>query len=112
MREERLRGNAGIRGIRWEKLREYVEISEETMRSFLRGLFDGDGSSNRLFNTHLPLLLYAKDLLEKLGVRTGKVRLVSRKGTVNFIEGRPIVKKKDFLAKVDFSIKRKNEPAT
>ena len=115
--EKGTKGDAGIREIYWEKLEEYVEVDEETIRSFLRGLFDGDGSSNRLFNTHLPLLLYAKDLLGRLGVRTGKVRLVSRKGTVNFIEGRLIAKKKncyslrvnkkDFLAKVGFSIRRK-----
>ena len=75
-------------------------------------------SPRYLINTYLPLLVYAKGLLEGSGVRTGKIRLVGRKGTVNLIEGRVIVRRKncyalqvnrrDFLAKVGFSIKRKN----
>ena len=50
-----------------DRLRQYVEHSEECMAAFLRGFFDSEGSVNErgyisISNTDIGLLMYIKDL--------------------------------------------------
>ncbi|MEM3130210.1 MAG: LAGLIDADG family homing endonuclease [Nitrososphaerota archaeon] len=53
----------------FEELKPYIEYSKETVASFLRALFDGEGSIHgrtlRLYNTNKELLNYTKYLLKE-----------------------------------------------
>lgn len=69
-----------------EKLKYYIEYNEETIRAFLRGFFDSEGSVDKrgyiyIFNTDLKLLLYIKELLTRLGIQTTRPHLSVKKGT-------------------------------
>ena len=68
-----------------ESLRPYIEHCEECIKAFLRGFFDGDGSNSgkQVFacNSDRELLVYVKQLLQKLGVRTGKISIAVKAGT-------------------------------
>ena len=58
----------------WQRLKTYIEHCYQCRTSFLRALFDGEGtiSRNRLsiYNTDMHLLLYVRDLLFKCGIMT------------------------------------------
>ena len=107
-----------------EALKPYIEHCEECIKAFLRGFFDGDGGSNVTLvyacNTNRQLLEYIKELLEKIGVRTGKISIAIKAGTEHWARNRGIIRakkdcfqlnvnRKDFLEKVGFTIKRKNK---
>ncbi len=53
----------------FEELKQYIEYNKDCAASFLRALFDGEGSIYKrrieLYNTDKELLVYAKYLLEK-----------------------------------------------
>ncbi|RLF04249.1 MAG: hypothetical protein DRJ64_07210 [Thermoprotei archaeon] len=73
-----------------ETLKPYIEYNKETIKYFLRGLYDSDGTNYRckqifLANSNLKLLQYAQHLLRKyfnivsrgpyLNVRAGSIRI-------------------------------------
>jgi len=69
-----------------EKLKQYIEYSEETITSFLRAFFDSEGyvvKDRRIYvyNTDLGLLNYVKELLLKLKIEVTGPHLVVKKGT-------------------------------
>jgi intein-encoded DNA endonuclease-like protein len=72
-----------------EELKPYIEYSEETVASFLRAMFDGDGFMHKsqrilmLHNTNKELLIYAKYLLKKyFGIEATGPHLAKRKGSI------------------------------
>lgn len=106
-----------------ETFRKYIEESEETMKAFARGFMDGEASSSgsciSVTNTNLEILRYLKKVLEKVGVRTGKISKTIEKGTEVIIKGKKYkanksiyslyVNKRDFISTIGFTIKRKNK---
>ena len=106
-----------------ETFRKYIEESEETMKAFARGFMDGEasssGSSISVANTNLEILKYLKKVLEKVGVRTGKISKIIEKDTEVIIKGKKYkanksiyslyVNKRDFISTIGFTIKRKNK---
>jgi len=58
----------------WQRLRAYIEHCYWCRASFLKALFDSEGtiSRNRLsiYNTDIHLLLYIRELLSKYGIMT------------------------------------------
>lgn len=93
------------------------------MKAFVRGFIDGEASSSSssisVSNTDLGLLKYLKTLLNRVGVRTGKIKKRIEKGQEVIIKGKrykankPVydlyVNKRDYLKKIGFTIKRKNK---
>lgn len=72
-----------------EKIKPYIEYSEECKAKFLKGLFDSEGTYDkynhlRLYNSNLGLILYAIKLLNELGIETSGPHLKTRKGTIIF----------------------------
>jgi len=72
-----------------DRLRQYVEHSEECMVAFLRGFFDSEGYVNErgyisIANTDLVLLTYIKDLLERLGIASTGPKLGHPQGRLIF----------------------------
>jgi len=69
----------------WRNFRKWIEHCDKCTASFLKAFYDGEGCiSGRhlmVFNTDMGLLLYAKHLLNSLGVGTLEPRLVSLAGT-------------------------------
>ena len=67
-------------------------------KAFLRGFFDGDGcnSGMQVFacNSNRGILIYVKQLLQKLGVRTGKISIVTKAGTEHRKRSGEIIKTK------------------
>jgi len=107
--------------------KEYIEYSKETVRYYLRGLFDSEGNNNgnkqiRLTNTNKELLEYVQYLLGKYFdiVATGPY-LVEKAGSIMMINGRRVTTKHDcyeistnrkeniqrFLREIGFSVARK-----
>ena len=58
----------------WQLLKRYVEHCYRCRASFLRALFDGEGTIARnrisIYNTDLSLLFYIRQLLSKFGIET------------------------------------------
>lgn len=104
-------------------LKTIIEYDGENIKAFIRGFMDGDGciSTHHVsaINSNLELLEYIRYLLGKLNIRTGKIRLKSKAGSKFRIEDRIVVREKDcyslhinprdYLEKIGFSIRRKNE---
>jgi len=111
-----------------EELSKYIEYNKETVRYFLRGLFDAEGTNSRnkqlfLYDSNKTLLEYAKYLLERyFNIRVIGPRLLYRAGTIKKKKnGKIIVSKQDiycigisryadiikFLKQIGFSISRK-----
>ncbi|MEM1945335.1 MAG: LAGLIDADG family homing endonuclease [Nitrososphaerota archaeon] len=69
-----------------EKIKHFIEYSDECKAAFLRGLFDSEGSVSRqgvirLYNSDLTMLGYVKSLLHSLGMQPREPRLHTRAGT-------------------------------
>jgi len=73
--------------------KEYIEYSRETVKYYLRGLYDSDGSNAgnkqiRLFNTNIELLEYVQYLLkEYFGIKSTGPHLQRKNGTKMMING-------------------------
>jgi intein-encoded DNA endonuclease-like protein len=118
----------------FEELKPYIEYSKETIASFLRALFDGDGSIHVkirgrkrgralwLYNTNKELLIYAKYLLKKyFDIDASGPHLATRKGSIMYFPNGKITKTTqdyyyiyiptrsllNFYKHIGFSIKRK-----
>ncbi len=112
-----------------ERIKPFVEHSEECIRSFLRGFFDSEGSVSRggeilqCANTDIRLIEYVQRLLHGLGVET-TAYVRKEKGTplYNRDMGRTYVRKGDvyilyvrarsrlkFYQLIGFTIRRKQQ---
>ena len=86
-----------------DRLRQYIEHSEDCMAAFLRGFVDSEGSVDKkgqilIYNTDRVLLTYVKDLLEhRLGVVATGPWTGTRQGKVfhDPITAKPYVTKRD-----------------
>ena len=71
---------------RWQRLKNYIEYSSRCRFSFLRALFDGEGSITgrnlSITNTDLSLLLYVGKLLAKSGISTSIPHVMTRAGSI------------------------------
>ena len=113
-------------GKSWQHLKNHIEHSSRCRFSFLRALFDGEGSITgrnlTIANTDLSLLLYVRKLLAKSGISTSIPRVTHRAGSIlkDPHTGRTYKRRKDcyvmrvspmdllrFARKIDFSIERK-----
>ena len=113
-------------GKSWQHLKNHIEHSSRCRFSFLRALFDGEGSITgrnlTIANTDLSLLLYVRKLLAKSGISTSIPRVTHRAGSIlkDPHTGRTYKRRKDcyvmrvspmdllrFARKVGFSIERK-----
>ena len=113
-------------GKSWQHLKNHIEHSSRCRFSFLRALFDGEGSITgrnlSITNTDLSLLLYVGKLLAKSGISTSIPRVTHRAGSIlkDPHTGRTYKRRKDcyvmrvspmdllrFARKIDFSIERK-----
>ncbi len=113
-----------------ERIRPFVEHSEDCIRSFLRGFFDSEGSVDKnkgeilCYNTDTRLLEYVQKLLRTLGIETTGPRINTRRGTPFFDkkQGKTYKTRKDvyyiyvkardrlkFYKLVGFTIKRKQK---
>jgi len=110
-------------------LNKLIEVSDEYSSHFLRGLYDGDGGTDKnwvvsLTDPRLELLQYTKMRLESYGIKTRKISKVAKKGTIGGqFDDRLVKRKKDcfqlrfagyknlviFSEKVGFSIPRKSK---
>ena len=110
----------------WQHLKNHIEHSSRCRFSFLRALFDGEGSITgrnlTITNTDLSLLLYVRKLLAKSGISTSIPRVTHRAGPIlkDPHTGRTYKRRKDcyvmrvspmdllpFARKIGFSIERK-----
>ena len=110
----------------WQHLKNHIEHSSGCRFSFLRALFDGEGSITgrnlTITNTDLSLLLYVRKLLAKSGISTSIPRVTHRAGSIlkDPHTGRTYKRRKDcyvvrvspadllrFARKIGFSIERK-----
>ena len=70
----------------WRRLKGYIEHCYRCRASFLRALFDGEGTIGRnrisIYNTDLRLLLYIRRLLSKFGIDTGNPSVHSLAGSI------------------------------
>src|SRR5437016_3203587 len=70
----------------WQRLKRYVEHCYRCRASFLRALFDGEGTINRnrisIYNTDLRLLLYIRQLLSKFGIERRNPYVHSLAGSI------------------------------
>ncbi|MEM2555213.1 MAG: LAGLIDADG family homing endonuclease [Nitrososphaerota archaeon] len=109
-----------------EELKPYIEYSKETVASFLKALFDGEGSIYKrvlmLYNTNIELLNYAKYLLKKFfDIDTTGPNLATKGGELRHFPNRKTTKTTkeyyylyirvksllSFYKNVEFTIKRK-----
>lgn len=110
-------------------LKPYIEHNKETVKNFLQGLYDSDGSNYRcvrveLFNSNLELLIYVKHLLKKyFNITARGPYLKTKAGTKMIIRGEEFIRKKDcyymfiskkddvnkFLSEIGFTIPRKQQ---
>jgi len=110
-----------------EGFKKFVEYNRETVRYYLRGLFDGEGNNNgnkqiRLTNTNKELLEYVQYLLKKyFNIKATGPYLRIKAGTtvtINGVEYKSnydyyaiVISRKlhvqDFLKKIGFTIVRK-----
>ncbi len=110
----------------WQHLKNHIEHSSRSRFSFLRALFDSEGSITgrnlTISNTDLSLLLYVRKLLAKSGISTSIPRVTHRAGSIlkDPSTGRTYRRRKDcyvmrvspidllrFARKIGFSIERK-----
>jgi len=93
-----------------EGFKEYIEYNKETVRYYLRGLFDSEGNNYRnklirLYNTNKGLLEYVQYLLEKyFNVKATEPYLVHKTGSTKVIKGVKYIRKHDFY---EIAINRK-----
>lgn len=92
-----------------EKLKKYIEQSRDTVRLFLRGLYDSEGTHYRylknyiryrinLSNSNVKLLLYTKQLLRQyFGITATGPYLDVSKGSVMIINGKNIKEEKMYI---------------
>src|SRR5947209_9903191 len=70
----------------WQHLKNHIEHSSRCRFSFLRALFDGEGSITgrnlTITNTDLSLLLYVGKLLAKSGISTSIPHVMTRAGSI------------------------------
>src|SRR5436853_4157020 len=70
----------------WQRLKRYIEHSYRCRASFLRALFDGEGTITgrnlNISNTDLSLLLYVRKLLAKSGISTSIPHVMTRAGSI------------------------------
>src|SRR5437660_10873441 len=70
----------------WQRLKRYVEHCYRCRASFLRALFDGEGTIARnrisIYNTDLSLLFYIKQLLSKFGIETRNPHVHTLAGSI------------------------------
>src|SRR5467141_2304350 len=70
----------------WQLLKRYVEHCYRCRASFLRALFDGEGTIARnrisIYNTDLSLLFYIKQLLSKFGIETRNPHVHTLAGSI------------------------------
>ena len=111
---------------RWQQLKNHIEHSSLCRVSFLRALFDGEGSITgrnlTITNTDLSLLSYVRNLLAKSGIRTSEPHVTTRAGSIlkDSRTGRTYTRRKDcyvlrvpssdllrFAREIGFSIQRK-----
>jgi len=110
-----------------EGFKQYVEHDIETVRYYLKGLFDSDGNNYRnrqihLYNSKKKLLKYVQYLLNKyFGIKATGPYLMEEAGSIRMINERRIVGKHDcynidinrklhvqkFLKEIGFTIVRK-----
>ncbi|HEW94166.1 MAG TPA: hypothetical protein ENF47_05635 [Thermoprotei archaeon] len=110
-----------------ETLKKYIEYDKDTVKYFLRGLYDSEGSNYKcrrisLYNSDLDLLQYTQYLLKRyFGIRATGPYLVTRAGSIMIRNGRRYRRKVDvyalkicrkrgvqeFLIKTGFSIREK-----
>jgi intein-encoded DNA endonuclease-like protein len=110
----------------WQYLKNHIEHSSRCRFSFLRALFDGEGSiagrNLTITNTDLSLLSYVRKLLAESGISTSIPRVTHRAGSIlkDPHTGRIYKRRKDcyvmrvspadllrFARKISFSIERK-----
>ena len=110
-----------------ETLKKYIEYDKDTVKYFLRGLYDSEGSNYKcrrisLCNSDLDLLQYTQYLLKRyFGIRAIGPYIQKRAGSIMIRNGRryrrkvdvyilEICRKRDvqaFLIKIGFSIREK-----
>ena len=96
-----------------ETLKQYIEYNKETVRYFLRGIFDAEGSRSSstidLYNTDLSLLNYVQYLLLKyFGIQSRLYFKVSGFGKlVHILQIRRRRHRYLFLKEIGFTIRRK-----
>jgi intein-encoded DNA endonuclease-like protein len=114
-------------GVGWQRLKTYIEHCYRCKASFLRALFDGEGTISRnilsIYNTDLHLLLYIRDLLSNCGIRARNPYVCKRAGSIlkDPRTGRLYQRRKNcyamtiraadiprFAKHIGFSIQRKN----
>ena len=70
----------------WQLLKRYVEHCYRCRASFLRALFDGEGTIARnrisIYNTDLSLLFYIRQLLSKFGIETRNPHVHTLAGSI------------------------------
>jgi len=111
----------------WQRLKRYIEHSYRCRASFLRALFDGEGTIDRnrisIYNTDLRLLQYIRQLLSKFEIETRNPYVHNLAGSILkdprtgiFYERRKdcytlsigAVGGRQFARHIGFSIQRKN----
>src|SRR2546428_7003875 len=111
---------------RWQQLKNHIEHSSLCRVSFLRALFDGEGSITgrnlTITKTDLSLLSHVRNLLAKSGIRTSEPHVTTRAGSIlkDSRTGRTYTRRKDcyvlrvpssdllrFAREIGFSIQRK-----
>src|SRR2546422_9307257 len=86
---------------RWQQLKNHIEHSSLCRVSFLRALFDGEGSITgrnlTITNTDLSLLSCVRNLLAKSGIRTSEPHVTTRAGSIlkDSRTGRTYTRRKD-----------------
>jgi len=70
----------------WQRLKRYIEHCYRCRASFLRALFDGEGTIGKngisIYNTDLRLLQYIRPLLSKFGIETRNPYVHSLAGSI------------------------------
>jgi intein-encoded DNA endonuclease-like protein len=112
-----------------EELKPYIEYSKETVASFLRALFDGDGFIHKnkrtlkLFNINEKLLVYVQYLLKEYFDINSTLCLEKRRGSIEHFPNGKIAKTTEnyysiyihvnsllnFYRHIGFTIKRKQQ---
>jgi len=112
-----------------DRLKKYIEHCDVCVAAFLKGFFDSEGSVNErgyisISNTDIGLLMYIKDLLERLGIASTEPKLGLPQGRLIFDSRKEKIytTNKDcyhlriransnmtFYKKVGFTIKRKQK---
>jgi len=110
----------------WQRLKTYIDHCYRCRASFLRALFDGEGTINRnrisICNTDTRLLLYVRKLLSESGITANEPHVTTRAGSIlkDPHTGISYTRRKDcytmrvssrdllrFARKIGFSIERK-----